>query len=51
MIKKKFIESYRLEEVFSKAHNKGLTWKKLISIYNDYKKTILPIMNSKQKRL
>lgn len=51
MIKKKFIESYRLEEVFSKAHNKGLTWKKLISIYNDYKRNYFTYYEQQAKEV
>lgn len=51
MVKKKFIEEYRLEEVFSKARDKGLTWKKLMLIYKDYKKNYFTYYEQQAKEI
>ncbi|MCM1179019.1 MAG: hypothetical protein NC347_02090 [Clostridium sp.] len=36
--KSTFLNEYRLQEIFLVAESKGLTWEKLIGIYNDYDK-------------
>lgn len=51
MVKKKFLEEYCLEEVYSKAHDRGLTWKNLMSIYGDYKKNYLTYYEQQAKEV